>query len=73
MPALFDHWTGGVPAGHEQDNPLSLTMSTYKSVTAHFVSLWGGMGAGCDSNGIPDGCQPDRNANAVADSTAENQ
>ena len=33
----FTSWSGGVPAGHESDNPLSLTMDADKTVTATFV------------------------------------
>jgi hypothetical protein len=33
----FLNWTGNVPAGHEQDNPLSLAMTTDTLLTAHFA------------------------------------
>lgn len=33
--ALF-RWTGDVPLGHENDNPLSITMDSDKTLTAHF-------------------------------------
>jgi len=32
----FSHWTGDVPSGHENENPLSLTMNSNKSITPHF-------------------------------------
>ena len=32
----FSHWTGDVPSGHENDNPVSLTMDSNKSITPHF-------------------------------------
>lgn len=32
----FSHWSGDVPSGHENDNPLSITMDANKSVTPHF-------------------------------------
>lgn len=33
---FFVSWTGDVPAGHEADNPLTLTMDANKTVTAGF-------------------------------------
>jgi len=36
----FSHWTGDVPPGHEYDNPLTLTIDTNKSLTAHFMQQW---------------------------------
>ena len=33
----FKEWTGDVPAGHETDSPMTLTMDLDKSVTANFV------------------------------------
>jgi len=33
----FNGWSGDVPAGHENDNPLTITMDGDKSVNAHFV------------------------------------
>jgi len=33
----FAEWSGDVPAGHETDNPLVLTMDADKAVTANFV------------------------------------
>jgi len=33
----FSHWTGDVPQGHENDNPLTITMDSDKSITANFV------------------------------------
>jgi len=33
----FNGWTGNVPAGHENDNPVTITMDSYKSITANFV------------------------------------
>lgn len=34
----FGGWSGDVPAGHELDMPLMLTMNSNKTVTANFVS-----------------------------------
>jgi hypothetical protein len=36
----FDGWTGDVPAGHENDNPVSITMDSDKSVTANFIKQY---------------------------------
>lgn len=37
---LFSHWTGsGVPAGHEQDNPLSVIVESALEITANFVAM----------------------------------
>ena len=33
---VFDHWTGDVPAGSEEDNPLTVTMNSDISVNAVF-------------------------------------
>jgi hypothetical protein len=33
----FTGWSGSVPQGHENDNPLSITMDSPKSITANFV------------------------------------
>jgi uncharacterized repeat protein (TIGR02543 family)/uncharacterized delta-60 repeat protein len=33
----FSGWTGDVPFGHENDNPLSITIDSDKSVTANFI------------------------------------
>jgi len=33
----FLNWTGNVPAGHEQDNPLSFAITTDTLLTAHFT------------------------------------
>ena len=35
----FDHWTGDVPPGDENDNPLTITMDTDKAVEAHFTHI----------------------------------
>jgi len=35
----FDHWTGDVPSGHENDNPLTITMDADKSITANFRAI----------------------------------
>ncbi|GAG09504.1 unnamed protein product, partial [marine sediment metagenome] len=34
---LFIGWTGNVPSGHENDNPLTLIMDSDKSITANFA------------------------------------
>ncbi len=33
----FTGWTGNVPAGHETDNPLTLTMNANKNITVNFT------------------------------------
>ncbi|MBA7693002.1 hypothetical protein ES703_101577 [subsurface metagenome] len=35
----FEGWTGDVPAGHENDNPITITMSSDKSIGASFVRV----------------------------------
>jgi len=35
----FSGWTGNIPSGHEKDNPITITMDSDKSVTAHFVKI----------------------------------
>jgi hypothetical protein len=42
----FDHWTGDVPGGQENDNPLMITMDVAKTLTAVFV----------DARACPDEC-----------------
>ena len=44
---LFDHWEDDVPAGHEQDNPLSIVMDAGKTVTAVFMG-------DCNGNSLGD-------------------
>jgi hypothetical protein len=34
----FTTWSGNVPAGHETDNPLHVTMDVDRVITAHFVT-----------------------------------
>ncbi len=67
----FDHWSGeDVPPGHEYDNPLTITMSSYgyMRVVAHFDSPFERMDEDCDDDGTPDGCEwADTNANDVLD------
>lgn len=36
--STFDHWSGDVPAGHETDNPLMLTMDRNREIVAHWQS-----------------------------------
>jgi hypothetical protein len=33
----FDSWSGDVPSGHENDNPVSITMNANKTITATFI------------------------------------
>ena len=33
----FGGWTGDVPSGHENDNPITINMDSDKSVTANFI------------------------------------
>jgi uncharacterized repeat protein (TIGR02543 family) len=35
---VFVGWTGDVPSGHEQDNPLTVTMNQDRSITANFAA-----------------------------------
>jgi len=35
----FDHWSGDVPAGHENDNSVAILMDSDKSLTAHFAQV----------------------------------
>ncbi|MCK4341970.1 MAG: hypothetical protein KAY37_09635 [Phycisphaerae bacterium] len=68
---VFDHWSGDdVPPGHETDNPLTITMSSYgyMHVVAHFDSPAGHMDEDCDDDDVPDGCEwADTNGNEVLD------
>ena len=33
----FSYWSGDVPSGHENDNPVTITMDSHKDITANFV------------------------------------
>jgi len=33
----FSEWTGDIPSGHEDDNPITITMDSDKSVTSNFI------------------------------------
>ena len=33
----FSEWTGDVPSGHENDNPVTITMDSDKSIEANFI------------------------------------
>jgi len=35
---VFDAWTGDVPAGHENDNPLTVVMDQKRDITATFIT-----------------------------------
>jgi len=35
----FSHWTGDVPSDHENDNPITITMDSDKSITANFTEI----------------------------------
>ncbi len=35
----FSAWTGNVPSGHENDNPITITMDSDKSITANFTAI----------------------------------
>lgn len=35
----FTGWTGDFPSGHENDNPITITMDSYKSITANFTKV----------------------------------
>lgn len=35
----FSGWTGDVPSGHENDNPITITMDSDKSITANFSPI----------------------------------
>ena len=52
----FSEWTGDVPSGHENDNPITITMDSDKSVTANFVrqyTLTIAAGSGGTTNPVP--------------------
>ncbi len=36
---VFDYWTGDVDAGSENDNPLTITMDSDKTITANYSSV----------------------------------
>jgi hypothetical protein len=40
----FSGWTGDVPSGHENDNPITITMDSDKSITANFSAKTGEAG-----------------------------
>jgi len=47
-----------VPAGHEYDNPLTVTAAPYTMyITAHFDWSGGSIDQDCNENSIPDGCE----------------
>ena len=35
----FGSWTGNIPQGHEDDNPITITMDSDKSITASFSAI----------------------------------
>jgi len=35
----FSHWSGDIPLGHENDNPITITMDDNKEITAHFTEI----------------------------------
>ncbi len=35
----FSEWTGNVPSGHQNDNPLTVTMDSDKSIKANFIKI----------------------------------
>ena len=35
----FSHWSGDVPQGHENDNPITITVDSIKSIKANFIQL----------------------------------
>jgi hypothetical protein len=35
----FSEWTGDVPTGHENDNPVTITIDSNKSITANFAAI----------------------------------
>ena len=48
----FSAWTGDVPSGHQNDNPLTITMDSNKSIKANFAKIQTdggekGKGGGC--------------------------
>ena len=52
----FISWTGDVPSGHENDNPVAITMDGDKSITANFIrqyTLTIAAGAGGTTNPAP--------------------
>ena len=51
-PARFGGWLGDVPEGHENDNPLTLTMDAYKSVTLRVLYAPGDLDTDGDIDSI---------------------
>ena len=55
----FSEWTGDVPSGHENDNPITITMDSDKSIEANFEATTTGDGDSAgdgDSEGKKGGC-----------------
>ena len=52
---VFTNWTGDVPAGHETDNPLALTMDANKAVTANFAESAVQLAVSTTSLTVPEG------------------
>jgi len=52
----FSEWTGDVPSGQENDNPITITMDSDKSVTANFSPIPTPSDGGGESAGKKDGC-----------------
>ncbi|MBN1676797.1 MAG: Ig-like domain-containing protein [Kiritimatiellae bacterium] len=48
----FSHWTGDVPLGQETSNPLNLTMTQPRAVTAHFETDGFTIVATAGANGV---------------------
>jgi len=51
----FIGWSGDVPSGHENDNPVTLYMDADKTVTANFVIFLPEIDIKQDTSAIPDG------------------
>ena len=47
----FSGWTGDVPSGQENDNPITITMDSDKSITANFSTIPTGDGGDNGKNG----------------------
>jgi YD repeat-containing protein len=47
LQCTFEGWTGDVPSGHEQNNPLSIVMNDYKTVTLHALPPRGDINCDC--------------------------
>ena len=50
----FSHWSGDIPQGYENDNPLTITVDSDKSIKANFVQLKCELTVSSDTGGTTD-------------------